>query len=102
MQLKPLAKQTPIAAAIPAAAKEKATGAIPSFDDLPDSALIRERQLVQSYKRPDVPAPVPFSSATLWRKVRMGEFPQPIKLGERITAWKVGEVRQWLQSREAA
>lgn len=47
-------------------------------------------------KRPDVPAPVPFSSATLWRKVKAGEFPKPIKLGERITAWRVGDVRKWI------
>jgi len=39
------------------------------FDALPDSAFIREAQLVQSPKRPDVPAPLPFSSPTLWRMV---------------------------------
>ena len=31
---------------------------------------------------------VPFSSATLWRLVKAGDFPQPVKLGERITAWR--------------
>jgi prophage regulatory protein len=39
---------------------------------------------------------VPFSPATLWRKVRAGEFPAPVKLSERVTAWNVGDVRRWL------
>ncbi len=71
-------------------------GQIPSFDELPYSAFIREAQLVQSPKRPDRPAPLPFSGATLWRMVKAGTFPKPHKLSERVTAWKVGEVREWL------
>lgn len=43
-----------------------------NFDALPDSAFIRESQLVQSPKRPDSPAPLPFSAPTLWRKVKAG------------------------------
>ena len=74
---------------------------IPSFDELPYSAFIREAQLVQSPKRPDRPAPLPFSGATLWRKVRAGTFPKPHKLSERVTAWKVGDVRAWLEGQQA-
>jgi len=68
----------------------------PSFDQLPDSAYIRESQLVQSSKRPGQPAPLPFSAPTLWRKVKDGTFPKPVHLSTRVTAWKVGEVRAWL------
>ena len=66
------------------------------FDALPDSAFIRESQLVQSPKRPDHPAPLPFSAPTLWRKVKAGTFPKPVKLSERVTCWKVSEVRAWM------
>lgn len=69
---------------------------IPSFDALPDSAFIREAHLVPSPKRPGIPAPLPFSGPTLWRKVRAGTFPKPSKLSERVTAWRVGDVRAWL------
>ncbi|MNT58144.1 Prophage CP4-57 regulatory protein (AlpA) [compost metagenome] len=72
------------------------------FDALPDSAFIREAQLVQSPKRPDVPAPMPFSAPTLWRKVKAGTFPKPIKLSERVTAWKVGDVRAWIKAQTEA
>ena len=67
-----------------------------NFDSLPDSAFIRESQLVQSPKRPDTPAPLPFSAPTLWRKVKAGTFPKPVKLSERVTAWQVGDVRAWI------
>jgi prophage regulatory protein len=71
------------------------------FDALPDSAFIRESQLVQSPKRPGTPAPLPFSAPTLWRMVAKGKFPRPIKLSERVTCWQVGSVRAWMASQEA-
>lgn len=73
------------------------TAAIPSFDALPDSAWVRQAQLVRDPKHPTRPAPLPFSPATFWRRVREGKFPKPTKLGgERITAWRVGDVRAWI------
>ena len=76
---------------------------IPSvFDHLPDSALLRETDLVRSPKRPNATAPLPFSAATLWRMARAGTFPKPIKLSERVTAWKVGDVRSWMAAQAAA
>lgn len=67
-----------------------------SFDELPDTGFLRQAQLI-----PDV---VPISSATLWRKCKAGAFPKPVKLSERVTAWRVGDVRNWLaaQSKDVA
>ena len=93
MSSKPTNPKTPIASSIPA---QKATIHQSVFDALPDSAYIRESQLVHSPKRPDTPAPLPFSAPTLWRKVKAGTFPKPIKLSERVTAWNVGTVRAWM------
>jgi prophage regulatory protein len=45
---------------------------------LPEIGYVRQSQLI--------PAIFPFSPATLWRKVKAGTFPQPVKLGPRITA----------------
>ena len=58
---------------------------------LPESQYIRQSQLI--------PFIVPFSSATLWRKVGTGEFPKPVKLSERITAWKTSDIKTWLDSK---
>ena len=72
------------------------------FDAYPDSAFVRESQLVRSPKRPEHPAPLPFSAPTLWRKVAAGTFPKPIKLSERVTCWKVSEVRAWMTAQAMA
>ena len=83
MSLQPTSLRTPIASSISA---QKATIHQSVFDALPDSAFIREAQLVQSPKRPDTPAPLPFSAPTLWRKVKAGTFPRPVALSTRVTA----------------
>lgn len=59
------------------------------FNHLPDPALLREREILPL---------LPFSSPTLWRRVKSGAFPQPIRLEGRMTAWKWGDVRQWLEA----
>lgn len=99
MSHKPITPKTPIASSIPA---HKATIHYSVFDALPDSAFIREAGLVRSPKRPDHPAPLPFSAPTLWRKVAAGTFPKPIKLSERVTCWKVSEVRAWMTAQAVA
>jgi predicted DNA-binding transcriptional regulator AlpA len=60
------------------------------FDALPDVALIQLRPLM-NFKV------VPYSATTIWRKCRSGEFPSPIKLSAGITAWRVGDVRKYLE-----
>ncbi len=76
--------------------------AIPSFDELPDTAWIRQSQLVRDPKRPTRPTPLPISPATFWRWIREGKFPKPTRLGERVTAWRVGDVRAWIKEQAAA
>ncbi len=61
------------------------------FQELPDSAFIRQNQLLAMQL-------VPFSASTLWRMVNRGEFPSPIKISGQITAWRVGDIRQWLDN----
>jgi prophage regulatory protein len=73
------------------------------FDRLPDSAWLREAQLVRSRKSPDSAiAPLPFSAPTLWRMVKQGKFPKPTKLSARVTAWEAGQVRAWMTAQAMA
>ena len=95
MPHKPPTTTPPIAASNPA---QKANIQPSVFDALANGAFIREAQLVRSHRRPESPAPLPFSAPTLWRKVKAGTFPKPIKLSERVTAWKVGDVRAWIDA----
>jgi len=45
------------------------------------------------------------SRTTLWRRVKTGQFPQPLKLGgpeSRAVGWQRGVVEEWLASRQPA
>ncbi len=37
--------------------------------------------------------PIPVSKSTWWAGVKSGRFPKPVKLGPRITAWRVEDIR---------
>jgi prophage regulatory protein len=37
--------------------------------------------------------PIPVGKSTWWAGVKSGRFPQPVKLGPRITAWRVEDIR---------
>jgi len=69
-------------------------GAATNHAERPAMVFIRQAELV--------PGMVPFSPATLWRKVKSGEFPQPVKLSARVTAWRLEDVHAWMQSRTSA
>lgn len=45
---------------------------------------------------------VPVNASTLWRWVRDGKFPRPIKLGPRTTAWRATDVISWIQAKANA
>jgi predicted DNA-binding transcriptional regulator AlpA len=100
MSHKPTAPKTPIASSITAV---RVTIHQSVFDALPDSAWLREAQLVRSPKSPDSAiAPLPFSAPTLWRMVKLGKFPKPTKLSARVTAWQAGQVRAWMTAQALA
>ena len=40
------------------------------------------------------------SRTTLWRKVRDGEFPAPVRLGANSIGWRRSAVEGWLSDRE--
>ena len=41
--------------------------------------------------------PVPVGKSTWWEGVKSGRFPAPIKLGPRITVWKVADIEALLE-----
>ena len=51
---------------------------------------------------PQVLALVPVSKSTLWRHVLAGTFPAPVKLFVGVTAWRVEDVRAWIEQRSGA
>ena len=67
------------------------------FDQTPDSAYLREWQLIGKRNKPGIPKLIPVSRATLWRMIKNGKFPAPHKLGPNTSAWNCGEVRSYLK-----
>jgi predicted DNA-binding transcriptional regulator AlpA len=67
--------------------------ALVNFDSMPDSAYIR---------LPVIKALYGLSTATIWRNVKNGFIPKPIKLSERCTAWNVGAIRADLAAKAGA
>ena len=41
--------------------------------------------------------PIPVSKSTWWEGVKSGRFPKPLKLGPRITAWRVEDIRRLIE-----
>jgi prophage regulatory protein len=37
--------------------------------------------------------PLPISKSTWWAGIKAGRYPKPVKLGPRITAWRVEDIR---------
>lgn len=73
------------------------------IEKLPANGYLRASQLIGSKKTtPPTAGIIPICHSTLWRFVREGTFPAPVKLGVRVTAWRVQDVREWMLARDAA
>jgi prophage regulatory protein len=67
---------------------------------MPSTGYVRQVDLVGDRKK-SVRGIIPFSPATLWRKVKAREFPQPVKLSAGVTAWRVEDIRSWMDDQRA-
>jgi prophage regulatory protein len=61
-------------------------------DGLPEHGLVRLTQII----RPR--GPLPIGKSTWWAGVKDGRFPKPVKLSSRVTAWRVEDIRQLLET----
>ena len=50
-------------------------------------------------RRPEVETRTGLSRSTLYDWMKKNRFPKPVKLGERIVAWRESDIDQWLESR---
>jgi prophage regulatory protein len=57
-------------------------------------------RLKQLATKPGKPGYLPLSTSTIWRLVKKGTFPKPVKLGNSILAWKFIEIDAWLAEAE--
>ena len=50
--------------------------------------LIRLREVLQR---------LPISKSTWWEGVRSGKFPKPVKLGSRLTCWRLSDILELVE-----
>lgn len=58
------------------------------YPTLPDTGYVR---------LPTVLRLIPVARSTWWQGVKTGRYPQPVKLGPRITAWRVEDIRALIE-----
>lgn len=73
----------------------------PAMHQLPETGFLRLRQIIGSPEtkaKPATPPLIPVSKSTWWGGIKTGRFPQPVKLGPRVTAWRVEDIRACIDS----
>ena len=62
---------------------------------LPETGFLRLRAIL-------APAgPIPVSKSTWWQGIKDGRFPKPLKLGRRVTVWRVEDIRRLIETGSA-
>lgn len=69
------------------------------MNQLPDAGYLRLTQIIGNKKsKPPLPPIIPVGKSTWWEGVRSGRYPKPVKLGPRITAWRVEDIRKLIET----
>ncbi len=65
---------------------------------LPKTGYVRLNQIIGDPRSPQTaPAVIPVSRSTWWAGVKSGRFPKPVKIGPRISAWRVEDIRALIE-----
>ena len=65
---------------------------------LPETGYLRLHQIIGNPHKPDTSPPIiPVSKSTWWAGIKTGRYPKPVKLGPRTTAWRVEDIRAFIE-----
>ncbi len=62
------------------------------YTNLPETGFLRLKQIIGPQ------GPIPVSKSTWWDGVKSGRYPKPVKLGRRITAWRVEDIKKLIEN----
>lgn len=66
---------------------------------LPETGFLRLPQIIGDLNaNPPIPARIPVSKSTWWAGIKTGRYPKPLKLGPRVTVWRVEDIRRLIAS----
>jgi len=68
--------------------------------EITEAQAAENRESGKGPKRPRaaIPPIIPVKKSCWWNGVKTGRFPKPVKLGPRVTAWKVDDIRALIAS----
>ena len=70
---------------------------------LPETGFLRLSSIIGDRKcDPPIPALIPVSRSTWLAGVKSGRFPKSIKLGPRITVWRVEDIRSLIHESQVS
>ena len=61
------------------------------FTELPVTGFLRLSSIIAPN------GPIPVSKSTWWAGIKDGRFPRPVKLGSRISVWRVEDIRTLIE-----
>jgi predicted DNA-binding transcriptional regulator AlpA len=62
--------------------------------NLPTTGFLRLTHIIGDPKAdPPIPALIPVGRSTWWAGIAAGRYPAPVKLGPRVSAWRVEDIR---------
>ena len=65
---------------------------------LPETGFLRLPNIIGDAKAdPPIPAIIPVSRSTWCTGVKSGRYPRQVKLGPRISAWKISDIRALIE-----
>jgi predicted DNA-binding transcriptional regulator AlpA len=60
---------------------------------LPEVGFLRLSQIIGNPRaNPPIPALIPVGKSCWWAGVKTGRFPQPVRLGARLTMWRTEDI----------
>ena len=69
------------------------------MSELPDIGFLRLWHIIGDPRaEPPIPPIIPVKKTTWWEGVKSGRFPRPVKIGPRVTAWRVEDIRALVAS----
>lgn len=69
-----------------------------AYSSLPETGYLRIWQILGD-KRRGLPALIPVSRSTWYLGIGNGRYPSPIKLSERISAWRVEDIKKLIDKK---
>ena len=67
------------------------------MNQLPETGFLRLSQIIGNPAK-GIPPLIPVKKSTWWAGVKTGRFPKPVKLGPRVTVWRVEDIRALIES----